>query len=142
MSIKAGWSTGRVGLKVCDDAGWGDIGYFSRWTWEMRNDNDEAIIIPVGERLAQIVFFQTGDPREGESYGVEKLYQSKYQDTDDVDDQVGGAVRVVHPDVAAGADRHRHQVRHVHLRREVDAARGRARGGRARSGGRSTTARA
>ena len=86
--LKARSSTGRVGLKVCDDAGWGDIGYFSRWTWEMRNDNDEAIIIPIGERLAQIVFFQTGDPREGESYGVEKLYQSKYQDTDDVDDLI------------------------------------------------------
>jgi deoxycytidine triphosphate deaminase len=69
--LKARSSAGRVGLKVCDDAGWGDPGFVNRWTWEMRNDNDEAVIIPVGERMAQIVFFTTGP--------VERAYSGKYQ---------------------------------------------------------------
>jgi deoxycytidine triphosphate deaminase len=75
--LKARSSTGRVGLKVCDDAGWGDPGFINRWTWEMRNDNDEAIIIPVGERMAQIVFFHTGEV-EGD-YGAGAAYDGKYQ---------------------------------------------------------------
>jgi deoxycytidine triphosphate deaminase len=69
--LKARSSSGRVGIKVCDDAGWGDPGFVNRWTWEMRNDNDEAIVIPVGERMAQIVFFQTGE--------VGDSYRGKYQ---------------------------------------------------------------
>lgn len=83
--MKARSSSGRVGFKVCDDAGWGDIGFFSRWTMEMRNDNDEAIIIPVGERVAQLVLMQTGAVRVGESYGTATLYEDKYQNTDDID---------------------------------------------------------
>lgn len=83
--MKARSSSGRVGFKVCDDAGWGDIGFFSRWTMEMRNDNDEAIIIPVGERVAQLVLMQTGAVRVGESYGTATLYEDKYQNTDDLD---------------------------------------------------------
>lgn len=81
--MKARSSSGRVGFKVCDDAGWGDPGYVNRWTMEMRNDNDEAIIIPVGERVAQLVFFRTGAVRE--HYGSERLYESKYQGSDDLD---------------------------------------------------------
>lgn len=75
--LKARSSTGRVGVKVCDDAGWGDPGFVNRWTWEMRNDNDEAIVIPVGERMAQIVFFQTGPV--GAAYGAGADYDGKYQ---------------------------------------------------------------
>jgi deoxycytidine triphosphate deaminase len=84
--IHARSSSGRVGIKVCDDAGLGDPGWLSRWTLEMRNDNREAIILPVGERLAQINFFETGPTRE--SYGTEQLYTSKYQQGDDVDEMV------------------------------------------------------
>lgn len=84
--IHARSSSGRVGIKVCDDAGLGDPGYWDRWTLEMRNDNREAIIIPQGERVAQINFHETGPTRE--SYGTEKLYESKYQTTDDVEKMV------------------------------------------------------
>lgn len=75
--LKARSSVGRIGIKVCDDAGWGDPGFINRWTFEMRNDNDEAVIIPVGERMAQIVFFSTGP--------VDNPYSGKYQDSDDLE---------------------------------------------------------
>jgi len=78
--LKARSSVGRIGLKVCDDAGWGDPGFINRWTWEMRNDNDEAVVIPVGERMAQIIFFTTGP--------VDNAYAGKYQDTDDLRDLI------------------------------------------------------
>lgn len=78
-------STGRIGIKVCDDAGLGDPGWIGRWTKEMRNDNREATVLPVGERLSQINFFDLGVPAR-ESYGTEKLYKSKYQRGDDVDE--------------------------------------------------------
>jgi deoxycytidine triphosphate deaminase len=84
--IHARSSSGRIGIKVCDDAGLGDPGWLNRWTWEMRNDNREAIILPVGERLAQINFFETGPTRE--SYGTEQLYTSKYQRGGDVDEMI------------------------------------------------------
>jgi dCTP deaminase len=84
--IHARSTSGRVGIKVCDDAGLGDPGYFDRWTLEMRNDNKEAIVIPLGERVAQINFFQTGPTRE--AYGAEKLYESKYQSGDDVEKMI------------------------------------------------------
>jgi dCTP deaminase len=77
-------STGRIGIKVCDDAGLGDPGYVNRWTLEMRNDNREAVILPVGERLAQINFYQTGPTRE--QYGSETLYASKYQGSGDIEE--------------------------------------------------------
>ena len=75
--LKARSSSGRIGIKVCDDAGWGDNGFINRWTWEMRNDNQEAIVIPVGERMAQLVFLDTGDV--GSGYGVGADYEGKYQ---------------------------------------------------------------
>jgi deoxycytidine triphosphate deaminase len=78
--LKARSSSGRIGMKVCDDAGWGDPGYINRWTWEMRNDNDEAIIIPIGERMAQLVFFHTG--------AVENPYAGKYQGASEIDDVI------------------------------------------------------
>jgi dCTP deaminase len=79
-------STGRVGLTVCKCAGLGDPGYINRWTMEMSNDNEEAIIIPVGERIAQLVFEGTGATRE--HYGTEKLYESKYQNYETIDEVI------------------------------------------------------
>jgi dCTP deaminase len=84
--IHARSSSGRVGIKVCDDAGLGDPGWVSRWTLELRNDNEEAIILPVGERLIQMNLFDTGPTRE--AYGTERLYSSKYQHSDDVDELI------------------------------------------------------
>lgn len=77
-------TAGRLGLTVCKCAGKGDPGFFDRWTIEFQNENDEAIIVPVGERYAQLTLLRTGPTRE--SYGTETRYESKYQRGGDVDE--------------------------------------------------------
>ena len=73
MQARSTW--GRNGVAVCLDAGWGDPGYINRWTMEIYNMNQhESVVLPVGERIAQLVFYETG-PVEQE-YG--KL-SGKYQ---------------------------------------------------------------
>ncbi len=59
--MKARSSWGRLGIFVCVDAGWGDPGYRNRWTMEIHNSNDFPTVLPVGERVAQIIFHYTGD---------------------------------------------------------------------------------
>lgn len=60
MQSRSTW--GRNGVAVCFDAGWGDPGYVNRWTLEVYNLNQRhSIVLPVGERVAQIVFFHTGE---------------------------------------------------------------------------------
>lgn len=59
-SMQAKSTTGRNGIVVCKDAGWGDPGYISRWTMEIQNDNDEYVPLQVGMRIAQIAFYHTG----------------------------------------------------------------------------------
>ena len=52
-------SLGRNFIEVCKDAGWGDVGYFNRWTMEITN-NSRYFSIPlvVGRRVAQMVFYE------------------------------------------------------------------------------------
>jgi len=52
-------SMGRNFVEVCKDAGWGDVGYFNRWTMEVTN-NSRYFSIPlvVGRRIAQMVFYE------------------------------------------------------------------------------------
>lgn len=52
-------SLGRNFIEVCKDAGWGDVGYFNRWTMEITN-NSRYFSIPlvVGRRIAQMVFYE------------------------------------------------------------------------------------
>lgn len=71
--MRARSTVGRNGIVVCKCAGWGDPGYVYRWTMEIQNDNDEAVPLPIGERVAQIVFHQTG-PVESH-YGIGGKYQ-------------------------------------------------------------------
>ncbi len=60
MQSRSTW--GRNGVAVCLDAGWGDPGYINRWTMEIYNMNQhEYIVLPVGERIAQLVFYSTGE---------------------------------------------------------------------------------
>nr|AIA10868.1 dUTPase [uncultured bacterium] len=60
MQARSTW--GRNGVAVCLDAGWGDPGYINRWTMEIYNMNQhESVVLPVGERVAQIVFYETGE---------------------------------------------------------------------------------
>lgn len=60
--MKARSSLGRVFIEVCKCAGWGDNGYINRWTMEITNNSKEyAIPLIVGTRVAQLVFFYTGE---------------------------------------------------------------------------------
>lgn len=72
MRARSTW--GRNGIAVCLCAGWGDPGFINRWTMEVLNTNDKLVPLPVGERIAQLVFHSTG-PVSG-SYGENGKYQS------------------------------------------------------------------
>ncbi len=73
MKSRSSW--GRNGIAACFDAGWGDPGYINRWTMEVYNLNQrESVPIPVGERIAQIIFHQTGEVSS--HYGKSGKYQS------------------------------------------------------------------
>lgn len=73
MQARSTW--GRNGVAVCLDAGWGDPGYINRWTMEIYNMNQrDAVILPVGERIAQLVFYSTG-PVKSEYHQLSGKYQ-------------------------------------------------------------------
>lgn len=85
--VKARSSWGRNGVSVCFDAGWVDPGYINRLTLEIYNLNEhETVLLPVGERIAQAVFLETG-PVEG-SYGEGRDggFSGKYQTGSDLDE--------------------------------------------------------
>lgn len=74
MQSRSTW--GRNGVAVCFDAGWGDPGYINRWTMEIYNLNQRhSVVLPVGERIAQIVFHHTGEV-EGEYHHLSGKYQT------------------------------------------------------------------
>lgn len=75
-TLQARSTWGRNGVAVCIDAGWGDPGYVNRWTLEIYNMNQhESVVLPVGERIAQMVFYETG-PVKGEYKQLSGKYQS------------------------------------------------------------------
>ncbi len=75
-TLQARSTWGRNGVAVCLDAGWGDPGYINRWTLEIYNMNQhESVVLPVGERIAQMVFYVTG-PVEGEYKKLSGKYQT------------------------------------------------------------------
>lgn len=67
-SLQATSTAARLGLSVCDDAGWGDVGFISRWTFELTNRSMYPIVLPVGARLAQLSFHEVKPPIEGTDY--------------------------------------------------------------------------
>ncbi len=72
MRARSSW--GRNGVAACFDAGWGDPGYINRWTMEVFNLNSHMQVpLPVGERIAQIIFHQTGEVER--HYGAAGKYQ-------------------------------------------------------------------
>lgn len=83
--IKSRSSWGRNGIAVCFDAGWIDPGYINRLTLEVYNLNQrETVLLPVGERVAQIIFHHTG-PINGD-YGLGREgFSGKYQQGSDLD---------------------------------------------------------
>jgi deoxycytidine triphosphate deaminase len=61
-SMQTRSTVGRTNIMTCKCAGWGDIGYFNRWTMEITNISSYPILIRVGDPIAQIVFFSVAAP--------------------------------------------------------------------------------
>jgi dCTP deaminase len=90
-SMQARSTTGRNGIVVCMDAGWGDPGYVNRWTMEIKNMNEQLVVVPIGIRIAQIVFHHTGIV-DGEYSSLSGKYQT------DLSDDLDAVVRKWHPE--------------------------------------------
>lgn len=73
-SLSARSSSGRLGIAVCNDTGWGDPGYINRWTLEISNNNPNPIALVVGIRYLQAVFYWTGIVEQ--DYGKIGHYQN------------------------------------------------------------------
>lgn len=70
-------SAGRVGITVCKCAGFGDIGFCSRWTMEITNVMQDKIIpLPVGMRIAQLDFHEVESVEVGNDYTAHGKYQT------------------------------------------------------------------
>lgn len=84
--VKSRSSWGRNGVAVCFDAGWVDPGYINRLTLEIFNLNQrETILLPVGERIAQAVFLETGEVEGNYGQGRDDDFSGKYQHGTDLD---------------------------------------------------------
>ena len=84
MLSRSSW--GRNGVAVCFDAGWIDPGYINRITLEIYNLNmHESVVLPVGERIGQLVFHKTGPVAGGYGSG-ERGVSDKYQVGDDLNE--------------------------------------------------------
>lgn len=78
-------SWGRNGVAVCFDAGWVDPGYINRITLEIYNLNmHESVVLPVGERVGQLIFHKTG-PVDGDYSNGRGGISGKYQHTHDLE---------------------------------------------------------
>jgi deoxycytidine triphosphate deaminase len=78
--IRSRSSWGRNGIAVCFDAGWIDPGYINRLTLEIYNLNHrEMMLLPVGERIAQAVFHETGEIEGSYGEGRDQGFSGKYQ---------------------------------------------------------------
>ena len=84
MRSRSSW--GRNGIAVCFDAGWIDPGYINRVTLEIYNLNEnETILLPVGERIGQMIFHHTGEVEGSYGGGRDKGFSGKYQSGTDLD---------------------------------------------------------
>ena len=86
MKSRSSW--GRNGVAVCFDAGWVDPGYINRITLEIYNLNmHESVVLPVGERIGQLIFHTTG-PVDGDYSDGRDGMSGKYQHTNDLDELI------------------------------------------------------
>ncbi|MDB5177838.1 MAG: deoxycytidine triphosphate deaminase [Candidatus Saccharibacteria bacterium] len=86
--VKSRSSWGRNGVAVCFDAGWVDPGYINRITLEIYNLNmHESVVLPVGERVGQLIFHHTGPVEGGYAEGRGGM-SGKYQHTDNLDELI------------------------------------------------------
>jgi deoxycytidine triphosphate deaminase len=87
--IKSRSSWGRNGIAVCFDAGWVEPGYINRLTLEIYNLNQkEIVLLPVGERIAQAVFYETGWVEGSYGQGRHGGMSGKYQSGDNLEDLI------------------------------------------------------
>lgn len=85
FELKSRSSWGRNGIAVCIDAGWVDPGYINRLTLEIYNLNHkETVLLPVGERIAQAVFHETGPVKGNYGEGRHSGFSGKYQSGTDI----------------------------------------------------------
>lgn len=83
--LKSRSSWGRNGIAVCFDAGWVDPGYINRLTLEIYNLNKrDIVLLPVGERIAQAVFHETGPVQGDYGAGRDDSFSGKYQHGSDL----------------------------------------------------------
>jgi deoxycytidine triphosphate deaminase len=86
--IRSRSSWGRNGVAVCFDAGWIDPGYINRITLEIYNLNKhESVVLPVGERVGQIIFHHTGEIDGSYEKGRGGV-SGKYQTSSDLDELI------------------------------------------------------
>lgn len=86
--VKSRSSWGRNGVAVCFDAGWVDPGYINRITLEIYNLNmHESVVLPVGERVGQLIFHHTGEVEGGYATGRGGM-SGKYQHTDNLEELI------------------------------------------------------
>lgn len=86
--VKSRSSWGRNGVAVCFDAGWIDPGYINRITLEIYNLNQhESVVLPVGERIGQIIFHHTGKV-EGDYSDSRNGVSGKYQHSSDLSELI------------------------------------------------------
>lgn len=84
--LRARSSWARNGIAVCFDAGWIDPGYINRLTLEIYNLNHrETVVLPVGERIAQVVFEETGEVEGNYGVGRDGGFSGKYGAGTDID---------------------------------------------------------
>lgn len=87
--VKSRSTWGRNGIAVCFDAGWIDPGYINRLTLEIYNLNShDTVLLPVGERIAQIVFHETGPVEGNYGLGRDQNFSGKYQSGDNLADLI------------------------------------------------------
>jgi deoxycytidine triphosphate deaminase len=87
--VKSRSSWGRNGIAVCFDAGWIDPGYINRLTLEIYNLNQhETMLLPVGERIAQIIFHETGEVEGNYGSGRDSGFSGKYQTGTDLNELI------------------------------------------------------
>lgn len=86
--VRSRSSWGRNGVAVCFDAGWIDPGYINRITLEIYNLNmHESVVLPVGERIGQLIFHKTG-PVDGDYSDGRDGMSGKYQHTANLEELI------------------------------------------------------
>ena len=87
--VKSRSSWGRNGVAVCFDAGWVDPGYINRITLEIYNLNmHESVVLPVGERVGQLIFHSTKSPVDGDYTDGRGGMSGKYQSTSNLEELI------------------------------------------------------